>query len=204
MALWLKILVLVLGVLALAFLISGVVPRYVLTRRRLARTEEFLDNYNAYLGGDQAKTNWLAARSLQMQHDAEAVGLGIAYIAPPPMIGGGPYQAHGMFADIFGHQSYADAVAPAFKVQTLLQVIQQLDDRWRARRNDLLNPLRWLQLAFERIVRFPRYLLKTAGFSSRVTESGFARVVTVIWSLVVGIATIGAFVLAIIQFVRSS
>jgi hypothetical protein len=74
----------------------------------------------------------------------------------------------------------------------------------REHRRDLLNPWRWVALAFERVVRFPRYVLAQAGFGPSVTESRTVRVVTVAWALVVGASTIGAFVVALLTFSRES
>lgn len=68
----------------------------------------------------------------------------------------------------------------------------------RARR-DLRNPWSWTRLAFERVIGFPRYVLRNAGFSQEVTGSTRVRIVTVVWSFLVGASGIGAFVLGIVQ-----
>jgi hypothetical protein len=200
---WLSILLLVLGIVALAFIASGVLPRYRKARGRLRRVNEFLTNYGAFSQGDQAKGPWLAARSAQMQRDAESVGQGVGYVAPPPMFGGG-YLPHPMFADLFNRQSFTDDVTPEVRVQVLLTTLHDLQTREDQRRSELLNPLQWVRLAFERIVGFPRYLLRVAGFSEKVTESRRARIFTLIWAAAVGLAGIGSFVVAIIRLAHGS
>ena len=65
------------------------------------------------------------------------------------------------------------------------------------RKRDLYNPWAWARLAFERLVGFPRYVLRHAGFSPGVTDSTAVRLVSVLWSLLVGAAGIGGFVLAL-------
>lgn len=66
------------------------------------------------------------------------------------------------------------------------------------RRGDLLNPWHWARLSFERVVRFPRYVLTLAGFRKAADARG-TRIVTVVWSIVVGASTIGAFVIGLLQ-----
>jgi hypothetical protein len=114
-----------------------------------------------------------------------------------------PRLPHQIFADLFGQQSYANAITSAVKREALAQVIHELTLQKKDRRADLWRPTRWLRLAFERLIGFPRYLLETAGFSPRVTESGFARVVTVLWSIALGLATIGGFVVGLIALIQS-
>jgi hypothetical protein len=107
-----------------------------------------------------------------------------------------------MFGDLLGRQAYADTVSDGMRLQTIEQAIYEWVTRREQYGSELVNPARWVQRAFESVVGFPRYLLRIAGFSSQVTESGFARVVTVLWSLVVGAFTIGAFIVAIVALLR--
>jgi hypothetical protein len=53
-------------------------------------------------------------------------------------------------------------------------------------------------LSFDRLVAFPRYVLRRAGFT-KAADSTAARLVTVAWSLLVGAASIGGFVLALLK-----
>jgi len=133
-----------------------------------------------------------------MQRDANRVGLGTTYVAPPPAIGGGSYRPHQMFMDLLGQQSYSDNVTVQVRLDTLATVEHELDAQVNQTCRHLLNPAKWIQLAFERIAGLPRYLLKTAGFSDNVTNSGFARIVTVVWGFLVGAATIASFVLLLV------
>jgi hypothetical protein len=198
---WLSIPLFVVAVFVLAFVLSGVLSRYRLAHKRRERAQAFLTNYLAYNRGEAGLEAWLIARSSEMQRDAQSVGLGVTYIAPPPMLGGG-YQPHPMFADLFNHQAYSESVTPAYRAQVLVTAIHDLANRENESWRDLLNPLTWLRLMFERVIGFPRYLLHVAGFSERVTESSSTRVVTVVWSLVVGAAGIGSFVVAVIALAR--
>jgi hypothetical protein len=195
---WLSLTIYCAAVLIAVFVFSGVLPRYRRTVERLRRVELFAKNYVALLNGDQLQRGWLAAREDEMQVDAQSVGLGVTYVAPPPMLGGGAYIPHGMFADLFNRQSYSDNVTDAYRLEVLAGVQYQLQRRVEQRRRELRNPLAWLRLAFERLVGFPRYLLRQAGFSARVTDSSLTRAVTVAWSLLVGAATIGAFVVGLL------
>jgi hypothetical protein len=199
---WLAIILLVVGFALVCFLLAGVLPHFLGAKRRRARVEAFLRNFSAYLGGNQGLRGWLSAHSVEMQDDAESVGLGVTYVAPPPMFGGGRYLPHPMFGDLFNRQTYADVVSPAYKREVLLAALHEVRSREAERRRDLLNPMAWVRLAFERLVGFPRYLLRTAGFSERVVDSSAARIITVLWGLLVGAATIGSFVVAVVALHR--
>lgn len=133
-----------------------------------------------------------------MQRDAMAMGHGVMYIAPPPMLGGGAYQPHQFFADLFDEQTNSVGNARV-RLDDLATIVHETRGQAEQRRRDLLNPWAWLRLAFERVVRFPRYVLRHAGFSKKVTDSTGARIVAVAWSLLVGAATIGGFVLAALK-----
>ena len=195
---WLSLAIYCAAVLIAVFFVSGVAPRYRRTVERLRRVELFAQNYIALLEGDRNKRGWLAARADEMQADAQSVGRGVTYVAPPPMLGGGAYTPHQMFSDLFNRQSYTDNVTDALRLEVIAGVQHQLQRRVEQRRRELRNPLAWLRIAFERLVRFPRYLLRQAGFSKRVTDSSLTRAVTVAWSLIVGAATIGAFVVGLL------
>jgi hypothetical protein len=181
--------------MAASFLVSGVLPSFRQERRRSKRVREFRAKYYAWVEGEEDNREWLLARQAEMQRDAHRVGLGTTYVAPPPAIGGGSYRPHQMFMDLLGQQSYSDNVTVQVRLDTLATVEHELGAQVDKARRDLLNPARWIRLAFERIARLPRYLLKTAGFSDNVTNSGFARAATVLWSFLVGAATIASFVL---------
>jgi hypothetical protein len=103
-----------------------------------------------------------------------------------------------MFTDLLSEQTFADEmVGPQERLDTLTTVEYEVDARRHTAVIRIFNPGSWVRLAFERIARLPRYLLQTAGFSAKVTESGFARVVTAVWSFLVGGATIATFALLI-------
>lgn len=195
---WVSIVVLVLAVLSGLFLLSSVTPRYIDVRHRRKRVEDFLARFSSYLEGDHSHEDWLIARAAEMQRDALTVRLGVTYVAPPPILGGGAFQPHQMFADLFNRQSFADCVTPAYKLEVLRTTAHELRARERRCRHDLMSPWSWVRLSFERVVGFPRYVLVQAGFSKKVTDSSLVRAVTVVWSLVVGAAGIGSFVLALI------
>lgn len=203
MSRWEAIVLVIIGALAASFVISGVLGRYLAVKRRRPRVQAFLENYIAYAEGDNTRLQWLLDRSVEMQQDAEAVGLGVTYVAPPPMIGGGPFQPHQMFGDLLNRQAYTDNVTQGFRLETLSKVVYELARREKAYKRDLFNPLAWLRRSFERIVGFPRYLLRIAGFSTRVTDSTGARILTVLWAIIVGAATIGSFVVGVIALLQA-
>lgn len=45
-------------------------------------------------------------------------------------------------------------------------------------------------------------MLRRAGFGDKVTDSTGARIVSVVWSLVIGAATIGAFVVGLLSLLN--
>lgn len=200
---WAQIVLYCVGVLVLLFFASNVLFRYRSAHARLNRVRRFLGTYARFVAGHSDERLWLAAHASEMQRDAQSVDQGVTYIAPPPMLGGGAYQPHPMFADLFNRQSSADNVTAQLRLEVLAAVQHELETLEGLYRLDLFNPLAWIRLLFERLARFPRYLLRTAGFSNRVTDSGFARVITAIWSLAVGAATIGAFIVGLIALGRS-
>jgi hypothetical protein len=206
----------IVGVLAVLFAVSGVLPRYRRWIKRADRVAEFEEQFVAYAElrerdlqaapGYQRSSEsdetlrlraWLAARRNEMQRDAESVGKGAIYVAPPPMIGGGPYVRHVIFADLFDEQSYTDH-PDSFRVDELATIRHEVDVSKAFRTGDLLNPWHWARLSFERVVKFPRYVLTLAGFH-KAADGRATRIVTVVWSIVVGGSTIGAFVVGLIQ-----
>jgi hypothetical protein len=211
----------VVAVLAVLFIVSGVLPQLRRIRTRLRRAEEFERRYRAWLdarerdnegptlhygpapeGSEASELHaWLAARRNEMQRDAQSVGKGVMYVAPPLMVGGGPYQRHAYFTDLFDEQTFTDH-APSFRLDELATVRHELARTEAAWRRAVINPWAWMRLSFERLIGFPSYVLRRAGFSEKVTNSTGARIVTVAWSLVVGFATIGAFVVGLIQLAR--
>jgi hypothetical protein len=216
------------GVLTVAFVLSGVVSRYRTIRARRLRVEKFRDNYSEWVGHAEQIIDgedfigaviprdasaaselaaqeaeklrpWLVARRDEMQRDAQVLGHGVVTIQPPPMVGG-PIRHHGVYADLFDEQSYAaDVVGASFRKDDLATIIHEAHRCEDRTRRDLYNPLQWVRLAFERIVGFPRYALRVAGFGENVTESTGVRVASAIWSIAVGVATIGAFVVSLIN-----
>jgi hypothetical protein len=120
------------------------------------------------------------------------------HIAPPPAAGGGPFRPQYIFSDLAGMTTFG--VESLERVDVLTQTEYQLGVQARHRFRDLFMPWRWIQLAFERLIRLPRYLLKTAGFPDSVSGSAAARGVGVVWSLIVGLATIGALVLSLLDY----
>lgn len=184
------------------FVLSGVIPTLRDASRRFQRVQEFASRYSAWVKagsvGDEDLA-WLIAHKDQVQRDAQRVGHGVTYVSPPPALGGGSYAPHQMFADLFSRQSYTDHITPDYRIETLLAVASAWDEQHRLAVSRLVNPFAWIRLAFERVVRFPRYLLKTAGFPENVTDSTGARIVTVLWGLLVGAATIGSFVLMLLR-----
>jgi hypothetical protein len=114
------------------------------------------------------------------------------------MLGGGRYVAHQMFGDLFNRQSFTDNVTFDYKLEVLQTAEHELGDRKRRAKHDLFNPWSWIRFSFERLVGFPRYVLAQAGFGSRVTDSGIVRVLTVVWSLLIGAAGIGSFIVGLL------
>ena len=132
-----------------------------------------------------------------MQADAAKVGQGVIHVAPPIGVGGGPFRPQFIFSDLAGATTFG--VDSQERLDALTMSKHQLRVQAKHRRGDLVKPWRWVQLAFERLVRFPRYLLKTAGFSDSVSGSVAARGVGLLWSVLVGAATIGAFALSLMD-----
>ena len=212
----------IVGVFAALFVISGVLPTYLTWSQRGPRVEAFDRHYRAYLDARQrdAETSinpygpsplgekstelraWLSARRNEMQRDAESVGTGVVYVAPPPAVGGGGYVRHDYFSDLFGQQSFTD-YPPTLRLDNLATIRHEVALRCRQSKSDLFKPWRWAQLSFERVVRVPRYILRLAGFT-KAAESTAARAVTVVWSILVGASTIGAFVVALIALLTQS
>lgn len=218
----------VLAVLVAAFVVSGVVPRYLTVRARRMRVAEFREKYTEWvqvagnlidyedwigravpdgLAGashdaeaDATKLRpWLVARRNEMQRDAQAAGHGIVHIAPPPAIGG-PYLPHSYFSDLFDMQTHADVTGgPSFKLDQLATILHETERREGRRRREVYNPWAWLRLAFERIVGFPRYVLRHVGFSEQAADSTGARLVAAVWSFAVGAAGIAGFVVTIVK-----
>lgn len=205
-------------VVVAVFVISGVVPRYRTTVARRRRAEAFEAKYSAYVeerereyqsahgcygselphGQRAAELRaWLVASRNDMQRDAQAVGKGITYVAPPPMIGG-PFRPHSYFADLFDEQSFTGH-GTQFRQDELATTCHELRRQEALRKRAIFNPWAWTRLAFERIVRCPRYVLTLAGFDTKVTDSTGVRVVTALWSFVVGAATIASLIVAVAQ-----
>jgi hypothetical protein len=186
------------AVLLGAFLLSGVTPRYSRARARVRRVERWAERYRGWVDGGQSAgddRDWLIGRGPEMQADAKVVGLGVVYVAPPAAVGGGPFQPHFMFSDLAGVTTFGAGTAE--RLIELTKVEHQVRVLAGIRRRDLVAPWRWVQLAFERLVRFPQYLLRTAGFSDSVAGSAAARGAGLAWSGIVGLATVGAFVLGV-------
>lgn len=199
-----------------SFIGSGVVPRYLAVKARRHRVAEFATKYREWTDAERAARpdrytvneteeakaaelrSWLAARRSEMQRDAESVGKGIIHVAPPPAVGGGSYVPHSYFADLFDQQSFTDH-GWGFRLDELATISHELEWQETGYRRGLFNPWAWIRLTFERIVGFPRYVLRHAGFSAKATESAPARVVSVVWSLLVGGAGIGGFVLTLLD-----
>jgi len=206
------------------FLLSGVLPRFVEWRDRVNRVQEFqrqyriwtdsvddLDNQGGYgwpspealaTIDQRTKTandvrSWLAARRNEMQRDAEAVGKGVMYVAPPPIMGG-RYKPHAYFLDLFDAQTNSIG-SRSYRLDDLVTIVHEAEWNRDMRRRDLYNPAVWIRLAFERLVRFPAYVLRTAGFSDDTAASSAVKVVSAAWSLLVGGATIAGFVLTLIR-----
>ncbi len=74
----------------------------------------------------------------------------------------------------------------AFRLDELTTIAHETREREGQARRDLYNPWAWTRLAVERVVGFPRYVLRHAGFSSEATNSTGARIVTVMWSVISG------------------
>jgi hypothetical protein len=131
-----------------------------------------------------------------MQRDARSVGKGRMYVAPPPMAGGGPYIAHDYFTDLFGEQSDTD-YPESLRLDDLATIRHEIAWITGLRKADLFKPWTWARLSFERIVRLPRNVLRLAGFR-KAADSTAAKVLTVVWSVLVGASTIGAFVVGLV------
>jgi hypothetical protein len=184
-----------------SFVLSGVLPAYFRAKGRSFRARRFATRYRAWVEADNPSRDdrdWLIARGAEMQADAAKVGQGVVHIAPPPAAGGGPFRPQYIFSDLAGMTTFG--VETSERLDALTQTQYQLGVQARYRFRDLLLPWRWIQLAFERLISFPRYLLKVAGFSDAVSGSTAARGVGVVWSLIVGLATIGAFVLSLLDY----
>lgn len=212
------------AVLAVTFMLSGVLPRYIVWRDRVQRVTEFESRYRQWVEADERfdgvegygaappdllaeidasskeaaeLRSWLTARRNEMQRDAEAVGKGVMYVAPPPMIGGS-YKPHAYFLDLFDVQTESLG-GRRYRLDDLVTIVHeckwQRDLRWR----DLFNPAAWARLGFERLVCFPAYVLKLAGFSDRTAGSSAVKVVSAAWSLLVGAATIAGFVATLVH-----
>lgn len=207
------------ALLAAGFVVSGVVPRYRGTRDRRERVEAFERQYRAYIEArEQDHQNatyhhygpppeseesrrlraWLVARRSEMQRDAESVGKGVIYVAPPPMLGGGSYKPHYYFSDLFDEQSFTGH-SWQFRLDELATILHETERQLRHRRRDLFNPWAWLRLAFERVVGLPRYALRLAGFGTNVTDSTGVKIGTALWSFLVGAAGIGSFILTALR-----
>jgi hypothetical protein len=219
----------ILAVLVALFIVSGVVPRYRVWVARLARVEEFYRQYRAWVEADSSIPDyetirsvtlpddltvaadtaaslaselrpWLVARRNEMQRDAESVGKGVMHIAPPPMMISGGYVRHAFFLDLFDDQTNSIG-STRVRVDDLATIIHEVRRIRDLRRRSLFNPWAWVRLSFERVIAFPRYVLLHAGFR-KAADSTAARVVTVVWSFVVGVSTIGAFVVGIVALGR--
>lgn len=189
-------------VLGGSFVLSGVVPAYLRARGRVFRTRRFTKRFRAWVEEgreDSGDREWLIARGAEMQADAAKVGQGVVHIAPPLAAGGGPFRPQYIFSDLTGMTTFG--VGDAERLDALTRTEYQVGLQARHRFRDLFLPWRWIQLAFERLIRFPRYVLKAAGFSDAVSSSPAARGIGVIWSLLVGLATIGAFAMSLIDHI---
>jgi len=214
----------VVAVLVVVFVASGVLPRYRATIARWRRVAEFEHHYREWVesrlqdaqdharhyGPPPAESEktlglraWLVARRAEMRRDARAVGKEVVHVAPPLAVGGGQYVRHYYFADLFDEQTFTDH-EPQFRLDELATIRHELALQTVARRRDLLLPWRWIRLAFERVISLPRYLLMQAGLGSKVTGGLAARVVTVLWAILVGLAGIGSFMVALIALLRAS
>jgi hypothetical protein len=220
----------ILGVAAVLFIVSGVLPRYRACAARRDRVQEFERQYRRYADAqevsfsaeeyfgyqspddaDQAALDrasaevkevrpWLLARRDQMQRDAQAVGRGVMWIAPPPMIGGG-YTRQDIYQDLFDDSTNAINSA-SYRMDELVTIAHETSVRAEQAKRDLCNPWSWIRLAFARVVGFPRYVLRQAGFSGEVVDSTAARFVTVVWSFLVGGSGIGGFIVGLIALGR--
>jgi len=181
-----------------AFVLSGVVPRFVRVRAKHQRVRDFQHRYHEFaVTGAPEPRQWLIARRTEMQRDAESLGQGVTMVAPPPVVGGGSYMPHRMFYDLFSEQSFSEQIGPQFRLDVLATLEHELAKQEADAKQDLWNPGAWLKLAFERLLRLPRYILQQAGFSERVVNSTGARIVAVLWSIAVGGSTIGGFILLV-------
>jgi hypothetical protein len=60
-----------------------------------------------------------------------------------------------------------------------------------------------VRLSFERIVGFPRYVLRQAGFPAKTTDSSAAKAVSVVWSVIVGLAGVGGLVVGLLALLKN-
>jgi len=188
----------VLGALALLFVASGVLPAWFDARARRGRVQEFERHYLAHEVGEGSEKPWLITRRLEMQRDVESLGRGTSMVAPPPAVGG-YVQTHRYFAELFDETPFALMSQPDdFLANELASVGHELTTREREAKRRLFNPWAWLRLSFERVAALPRYVLRQAGFLEAADSTG-ARVLTVLWSALVGTATISGFVLALLD-----
>lgn len=215
--------VVVVYILALAvvlFLFSGVLPRYRECVGRLPRVIEFERRYREYADADrnahadrdivytavtpeqeaagrraEELRPWLVARRNEMQRDAQSVGKGVMYVAPPPMIGGS-YKPHSYFLDLFDEQT--DSIGSSrVRLDDLVTIIHEVEWQRDLRRRDLYNPAAWTRLTFLRLVRSPAHALRAAGFSKDAAATTVVKVFGAIWSGLVGAAGIAGLVWAV-------
>lgn len=114
---------------------------------------------------------------------------------------GGAYQPHAFFSDLFDNQTNSVG-SQGFRCEELAKIAHETRTQQERAKRALFNPWTWTRLAFERLVGFPRYVLRRAGFSDKVMDSTGARIVSVIWSLLIGAATIGAFAVGLLSLLN--
>lgn len=188
----------VVGALALLFVVSGVLPGWLQARARSQRVADFERHYKAHEAGDSSEKPWLVARRFEMQRDARSVGRGTMVVGPPPAVGGAVTQ-HQYFAELFDEAPFMWMVqGDDFLANELASINHELTTRERDAKRRLVNPWAWLRGAFENAAGLPRYVLRQAGFMKAANSTG-ARIVTVVWSALVGLAGIGSFVLALLR-----
>lgn len=203
--------------LVAVFFASGVLTRWLEWRARLCRVREFERRYRDWvedagdvpdewdligtvvtseqtvaIGTTEKSRAWLVARRNEMQRDARSVGKGVMYVAPPPMIGGS-FKPHPYFLDLFDEQT--DSIGSTrVRLDDLVTIIHEVEAQVGYRRHDLFNPAAWLRLTFTRLVRFPAWVLRTAGFSEQTASNAAVKAMGAAWSLLVGAAGIAGFV----------